>query len=352
MAYDIHDLKRMARVLSACSGVRNLTIWAIPSSQISLDTQLNPNLYPPTSYELRSSSQSVAGLQNLTNKLRPQRLAVLLDKPLHSLDVIHDPDSVEWTAAHPFSNFSPNFFSHLTHLSIVNRWTEWSTWFLMPPGYSSSSHTAATGISHERSLNPLRLFPRLTHLSLEIRVSNRSVTQQRGFTSLLPFPRYEGDNTLTHCVSRALTEILTNPELSSKLQVLLCILSFDDLPFLTARKIREQTLRGLNTTFGKERAQAPRSPFSVPAHPESDCWEPAGFTESSLGDRHCRLVFAHDREPFRDREAGSWKVFNMWRLAEEMVCRQKQERVLDSYGEFRPVVVLFSRVVISSPSLQ
>lgn len=279
IAYSTHDSELTARVLFFCDGIENLTIWVIPSHDHhhhhhrSLeDPSLGFHYYqdgiiPNLHYVSRGNRCST--LHSSLQRLRPKRLVLLIDEPIyHCAQIGMTPD------------FSLGLFSNLTHLFITNRWTEWSTW-------SWSWDTTSPSLS--RKNNPListcvfDFIPKLTHLSLEIQVGKWQISS----ASIRNFRKLVVDTSL------ALATILTSSQLSPHPPVLLCVLSFDQQPDITARMIKEQTNHHL--TLQLEDGSQYR------------------YIDDS------RLVFAYDKEPFSEREAGSPKVRDMWKNAEENV---------------------------------
>lgn len=319
IAYDTHDSERTARILSFCSGVENLTIWAIPSPDPT-DVQVNRGFHHHASlprvpqYTSLQFAASTLGLPNQLHALlhvfiydlRPKRLAILIDKPLYMSDTAQVPHLGWNTSHHPSPNFSLGLFTNLTHLSIVNRWTDWSTWSWKRDGTASRSHDIAP-----RQLSSLELLPRLTHLSLEIQVGKRLISREFGLPSN-PASLQHHNRKLAESVGLSLARILT----SSGLHVLLCILTFDDAPHSTAHTIKLETTNNITMLLGA------LEPTSLQVY--------GGANFTKLGDP--RLVFAYDKQPFREREAGSCKVWNMWKRAEEIVRLQMQGQVTDGYG--------------------
>lgn len=113
-----------------------------------------------------------------------------------------------------------------------------------------------------------------------------------------------------------------SPELKLRLRVLLCILSFDDTPYFTARSVKEEAIQNMTMLADELDVTSTRMSnldLSLPSR-----------INSRLGDP--RLVFAYDKDPFREREAGSYKVWSMWKRAEEIVRLQKQEYVAEPHG--------------------
>ncbi|KAJ3561648.1 hypothetical protein NP233_g10070 [Leucocoprinus birnbaumii] len=309
IAYDVHDFEWTARVLRFCSGVETLTIWAIPSHRahdIIHQTATSRNhpyqirqLHRPFQRSLLQNPTSYYNLlyDTFAHHLRPRHLAILIDEPLY---VQRLPYPTHLGLAPVMSpDFSLSLFSNLTHLSIVNRWTEWSAWVWSWNSPSPSKDPT----SHLRDLTFL---PKLTHLSFEIQVGKRL---SKGFfpipTATLSSPSSRRNQKLAEYIGHSLATILTSPEMSSHLHVLLCVLSFDEEPHYTARAIKEQTSHYLTSMLEADDSphlatpQFNRAPMRVVNDP--------------------RLVFACDREPFSEREAGSSKVWDMWKCAEEIV---------------------------------
>jgi hypothetical protein len=231
--------------------------------------------------------------------LRPKRLAILVDKPLYASI------QLDWTTTTSSPDFSLGLFDNLTHLSIVNKWTDWNAWIWNQDSIASLSHDIL------RYRIDSKCLPRLTHLSLEIQVARRSysgsflISSDHGST--------EPGRRLAESVGLSLARILA----SFELRVLLCIVTFDDFPLSTARLIREVTASNIEVLGALE--VLPFEPYR-------------GKRSAKIGDP--RLVFAHDRDPFREREAGSYKVWNMWKRAEEIVRLQIQGQVPDAYGQY------------------
>jgi hypothetical protein len=230
--------------------------------------------------------------------LRPKRLAILVDKPLYATI------QLDWTTTASSPDFSLGLFDNLTHLSIVNKWTDWNAWIWNQDSIASLSHDIL------RYRIDSKCLPKLTHLSLEIQVARRSYTNY--FQGPTNHVSVEPGRRLAESVGLSLARILA----SFELRVLLCIVTFDDLPLSTARLIREVTASNTEVLG------------SLEALPFEPC---RGKRSSKIGDP--RLVFAHDRDPFREREAGSYKVWNMWKRAEEIVRLQIQGQLPDTYGQ-------------------
>lgn len=311
-----------ARILSACSGVKTLTIWAIPSHR-TLDTnQTHPTNAIRQIRGLHLSPQSsmlpthhlyhlyCSLYDTLVNYVRPYHLAILIDNPLYTQ---RTPFPTQFDLAPVMSpDFSLGLFSNLTHLSIVNRWTEWCVWAWSWRPIPPQDETVALSSS-------LRFLPHLTHLSLDIQVGQRQISKT--FTpppsDSAPLQLNRNEKLAEH-LGLPLATILTSHELNSHLRVLLCILSFDDDFHRTAQVIREYTEHHLSILGdGHHSQRASRS--------------------RDLNNSDPRLVFAYDGEPFREREAGSSKVWDMWRHAEKMVDLQRSDRGAATDGQWTPI---------------
>ncbi|KAF7761226.1 hypothetical protein Agabi119p4_10635 [Agaricus bisporus var. burnettii] len=258
ISYDIYNSERAARILSACRGVDNLTIWAIPS----LDHVQTDHALPHYDHSLRVPDDGRAQLISsggppdqlralyrvFSDHLRPKRLAILVDKPLYATI------QLDWTTTTSSPDFSLGQYclNEPRHGSIPVAKRAFSNSFHLPSDHNSFEQPARR---------------------------------------------------LAESVGLSLARILA----SFKLRVLLCIVTFDDSPHSTARLIREVTASNIEVLGALE---------TLPLEP---CRRKLS---AKIGDP--RLVFAHDRDPFREREAGSYKVWNMWERAEEIVRLQMQ----------------------------
>ncbi|RDB22325.1 hypothetical protein Hypma_010492 [Hypsizygus marmoreus] len=154
ISYDFYD-SRTARIITACQGVTTLTFWVIPTSWPSTICR------PP--HEITEA----------LGPLRPKKLSVLLHGLLCS----------------PYPRFNTPFFERITHLSVINGWEDWSTWW----GFD--------------------LLPCLTHLSFELRVGPRCLEEKTAFV-----------------ISRVVQNILAR---CTHLRVCVLLLIFDSSPTST-----------------------------------------------------------------------------------------------------------------------
>ncbi|KAH0580266.1 hypothetical protein H2248_001782 [Termitomyces sp. 'cryptogamus'] len=158
ISYDIYD-DRTVRIISACRGVTSLTFWVIPTPW-------------PTSI-VQTQKKITAAL----NALRPRKLSVLLPSIIGS----------------PYPHFHLSFFENITHLSIVNKWEDWTMWW----GFEA--------------------LPCLTYLSFDLRVGPRLLHDKAGYT-----------------IALALHTILSGCD---HIRVCILLLIFDPSPTFTAAKI-------------------------------------------------------------------------------------------------------------------
>ncbi|KAF8885569.1 hypothetical protein CPB84DRAFT_1750157 [Gymnopilus junonius] len=280
--YSELDAQSVASILSACSGVKELTYWPASSNFSS-----KPHTHDPRSPfstktctvipQTIDSSQS-SDMRNLVH-LTPRKLSLLLQE------------------SHPiflFQSIKPiSFFSTITHLSIVNRWEEWTSW------------TEDTFAEH--------VLPRLQYLKFDFAVGpappedyeddSFDTTENNGVTSawikavtgtyVNPGKHYStifSDvgwsefTSKTERVAGALSRVLNNHAL---LRVCVIVLRFDSDGARTARII----------------SRLASSEFKTCTAPGS-----LGFD--------ARLVFAWEKEPFRYSYAHSMHDDMIWKCAE------------------------------------
>lgn len=158
ISYDIHN-DRTARIISACKGVTSLTFWVVPNTW-------NPSACLPH-----------PAIAAALDPLRPKKLSVLLHGVLGS----------------PYPRFHLPFFEQITHLSVMNKWEDWTTWW----GFE--------------------MLPCLTHLSFDLRVGPRAL-----------------DKNVARVVSYSIENILSR---CSRLQACVLSLTFDPFPTITANTV-------------------------------------------------------------------------------------------------------------------
>ncbi|KAG6908571.1 hypothetical protein DXG01_004129 [Tephrocybe rancida] len=157
-----HDLynNRTVRIISACQGVTTLTFWAIPpASRASI---------------IRIPQEQIAAA---LDPLRPQKLSALLHGVLGS----------------PYPNFHLSFFQRISHLSVIDKWEDWTTWW----GFE--------------------ILPCLTHLSFDFHVGPQSLDDDTAYT-----------------IAQAIHTVLSS---CLHLRVCVLVLIFDPSPSFTAAKI-------------------------------------------------------------------------------------------------------------------
>ncbi|KAF8057430.1 hypothetical protein FPV67DRAFT_1430191 [Lyophyllum atratum] len=158
ISYDIYN-DRIVRIITVCQGVTSLTFWVVPTTW-------------KTSCRLPHYEIAAA-----LDPLRPKKLSVLLHGVLGS----------------PYPRFDLSFFQKITHLSVINKWEDWTTWW----GFD--------------------LLPCLTHLSFDLRVGPRSLDDRTAYT-----------------IAQALHGVLSR---CTQLRVCVLLLIFDPLPGFTAATI-------------------------------------------------------------------------------------------------------------------
>ncbi|KAG6816060.1 hypothetical protein H0H87_008892 [Tephrocybe sp. NHM501043] len=159
ISYDIYN-DRTVRIITACQGVTSLTFWVIPT--------------PWQTSIVRIPHEEIAAA---LDPLRPQRLSVLLHGILGS----------------PYPQFHLSFFQRITHLSVINKWEDWTTWW----GFEA--------------------LPCLTHLSFDLRVGPRSL-----------------DDKVAYTIAQSLHAVLSR---CPHMRVCVLLLIFDPSPKFTAAKI-------------------------------------------------------------------------------------------------------------------
>ena len=262
----------VVEILSFCHGIVNFSYWAAPS--------------PPGRKPLNSSFLSIldrgADHSGFLNKVAPQRMSVYLhENHLYPLK----------------PHFNLAFFSSVTHLSILNSWEEWTMW----------THICSDTM------------PALTHIKFDMNVqrsrpsrpSNVGIQKFQSpelyFTKTLD--NWDEPEILTTSgflwldvklskVANTLTEVLNT---SRSLRVCILLLRFDADPTYTARFI---------TRLASQKFLGDR----VPAKTTDVC--AANWFDA-------RLVFAHEREPFRYTHASSEHEMKLWKSAETVVDSQR-----------------------------
>lgn len=197
---------------------------------------------------------------------------------------------------HPLKpHFNLVFFSSLTHLSILNSWEDWTTWNYI----SSDALPALTHIKfdlHVQGSRPCNIgVPNFQNSESESRKNLGWNEESMTPESLWPdikLPR----------VANTLTEVLNH---NRTLRVCILLLRFDTDPTYTAKVIAR--LASQKLFRGR-----------TPPKTDHDTCAPHWFDP--------RLVFAHEREPFRYSHAHSKHEMMLWKSAETIVNSQKPVR--------------------------
>ncbi|KAF8152562.1 hypothetical protein B0H34DRAFT_120992 [Crassisporium funariophilum] len=255
------DGPSVLEILSVCRGVVDLSYWATPNSETGHKVRGSHII----TYPHPSSFHTDFGLAVCS--LAPRKLSVLLHEEHVS----------------PFKpQFNDPFFSSVTHLSIVNKWEDWTSW---------------KGISSET-------MPNLTHIKFDLNVGNRHNPDDRSNACM------KSTTGATSCpggtvtspwldklskVANALSDILNH---RPSLQVCVLLLRFDSEPAQTARFL--------------SRLAGPNFPGCIHV----------GFDP--------RLVFVWEKESFRYNYAHSVQESMVWRSAETVIKAQRQLSGTDS----------------------
>ncbi|KIM37404.1 hypothetical protein M413DRAFT_273937 [Hebeloma cylindrosporum] len=244
----------------------------------------------PTKVKLRTGNiDSTKFALRTLSRISPRRLSV----------VLHE--------AHPIFTFQPyfsnTFFASVTHLSILNRWEEWSSW-------AGSRISSAT-------------MPHLTHLKFDLAVGEApeetdSLTRWLQTVTDSPPPMKQhhanccgtdGEDALRiwgfkmNKISTALSSVLINAPF---LRVCVVILRFDASPVRTAKAISRRLV----------------IPREVRASGGDLMWDdPRQFSNSKGFDP--RLVFAWEKEVFRFSQAHSIHEAKIWKSSEAVVKAQR-----------------------------
>lgn len=248
-------------ILSVCRGIINFSYWATtcPSARQS----------PITKFK------------HTSGQVAPQRMSVLLHE----------------NHIYPLKpHFNLAFFSSVTHLSILNSCEEWTTWTHI----SSDAMPALTHIKFDMNVQRSRPSRPCNMNIWNFRNSGLDSAKNDSWDQPQILMTWESprwlDNTLCR-VANTLTEVLNN---SHTLRVCILVLRFDANPDHTVKFITylaSQKLLGARLLLKTD----------VPA---ADWFDP-------------RLVFAHEREPFRYSHAHSKHEMNLWKSAEAKVNSQR-----------------------------
>lgn len=275
----------------------------------------SPSLSPPsTSYEPLGHRREPTKVKLRTGNIDSTKFAL---RTLHTLSRISPRRlSLVLHEAHPIFTFQPcffnTFFASVTHLSILNRWEEWSSW-------------AGGGISSAT-------MPHLTHLKFDLAVGEApeetdSLTRwlQTVTDSPPPMKQYEnycgtdGEDARRiwdlkmNRISTALSSVLNDAPF---LLVCVVILRFDTNPARTAKAISRRLVvprgvRAIDGVFGGEFNPANMGDVNDPRQ---------GYSSKGFDPR---LVFAWEKEVFRFSHAHSIHEAKIWKSSEAVVRAQR-----------------------------
>ena len=250
----------VVEILSVCRGIVNFSYWATPSLSVQ----------QPSS----SRFMPIYGDGGSLNEVTPQRMSVLLHE----------------NHIYPLKpHFNLAFFSAVTCLSILNSWEEWTTWTHI----CSDVMPALTHIKFDMNVQRSGQ-SRSSNMGIETDLTRNNLYSWNELEVLTTPESLRLDMKLSR-VANTLTEVLKN---CPTLRVCILVLRFDTDPTYTAKIIirhASQKLLG-NPVLAKTAT--------------------AGWFDS-------RLVFAHEREPFRYSHAHSKHEMKLWKSAEAIVDSQR-----------------------------
>ena len=250
-------------ILSVCRGIVNFSYWVTPS----LRQSLSPRFI--------SIFDEGAGRRGHPEEIAPQKMSVLLHE----------------NHIYPLKpHFNLVSFSRVTHLSILNSWEEWTAWTHI----FSDAMPALTHIKFDLNVQSMPSRP----INMRIQDSEPDLTKNLGgWNEVLTTPASWWLGIKLSNVANTLSEVLEN---SRTLRVCILVLRFDTDPTNTAKIIAHLASGKLSggRAFAKTSGGA------------------ASWFDS-------RLVFAHEREPFRYSYAHSKHETTLWKSAEAIVNSQR-----------------------------
>ncbi|KAF9482877.1 hypothetical protein BDN70DRAFT_929682 [Pholiota conissans] len=305
------DPMDVVTLLSSCRGIKNLSYWPLvhtsggssSSSSGYSGTPLRPDPWqrrtpsPPLYHTLGHRRETRAKISKFVTSvalhniehIAPRRVSLLLSET-HPIHIFHP-------------TFQTPFFASVTHLTISNRWEEWTSW----------AGGAITSFS----------MPHLTHVKLDLAVGQappEDVSRSRarwlntvtdGWSSTEEScPSDEEKEALTawtrkiNRVASTLSDILDHTQF---LSVLILVLRFDSNPTRTAKQIS----RLLSARSNDSHMSGTFASIDALGSPEPG----PGFDS--------RLVFAWEKEPFRYCHAHSAYEKKMWHAAETVTNSQR-----------------------------
>lgn len=256
------ETQLIVEILSVCRGIVNFSYWATPSYSVRQPLNQRPI----------SMFDEGAGHNGSLNEVAPQRMSVLLHE----------------NHIYPLKpHFNLVFFSRVTHLSILNNWTEWTTWTHI----CSDAMPALTHIKFDLNSRPSNMGIQTCHHS------EFGITKNLDSCDEISPPESLLLEIKLSRVAKTLSEVLNNTQ---TLCVCILVLRFDTDPSHTAKVIARLTSKNLPGT-------------RVPAKTDV----------SAVNWFDSRLVFAHEREPFRYSHAHSQHEMKLWKSAETIVNSQR-----------------------------
>ena len=283
------ESQTVVEILSVCRGIINFSYWATPTTPFVQQQQQ----HPPSPRFLSIFDQGTGYSGRPPNEVSPQRMSVLLHE----------------NHIYPLKpHFNLVFFSSVTHLSILNSWEDWTTWTHI----CSDAMPALTHIKFDmnvqrnnRSSRPGMMIQNIQNLELDWtmhssrRGSNSSLSSSSSSSSSSQVSTTSGSSLIKLSrVANTLSEVLNNCQ---ALRVCILLLRFDADPSYTAKFI---------TRFASQKVLGDRV-----LSDKTDV-RAANWFDS-------RLVFAHEREPFRYSHAHSRHEIELWKSAETMVNSQR-----------------------------
>lgn len=330
------DTDSLVTLLTICRGVVNLSYWpstgnayvALPgyntsSRLLGTPTPWNSHTHSIAAPNLSSSPLSTRQVTKIhvpavteyfffdlhsSSRIAPRRLSAML----------HD--------SHPLFIFRPrfegsSFFADVTHLSVLNRWEEWTAW-----------------AGHRMNAEAL---PRLTHLKFDLAVGQAPESEKprslspscsRWLETVTvtgsPCPSPTGSErkmSSSECawtskiasVANAISDVLNR---NRSLIVCVLVLRFDSNPARTARLISSAAASKMTCT--SERSPSPRHTMDTVLY-DSDDMDVDVQSSDTPPALDPRLVFAWEKESFRYNYAHSEHEKIMWKSAESIAKAQR-----------------------------
>ncbi|PPQ86565.1 hypothetical protein CVT25_006157 [Psilocybe cyanescens] len=328
------DTDSLVTLLAVCRGVVNLSYW--PSSANAYADLPGNNkgsqlLGTPTPWNSHSHSTTAPNLSSAPLSIRQARKiharAAVTDYfffDLHNSSHISPRKlSVMLHDSHPLFIFRPrfegsSFFADVTHLSVLNRWEEWTAW-------------AGRRMSTEA-------LPRLTHLKFDLAVGQAPESERpRSLSpscsrwletvtdSSCPSP-IRSERTISTAdawtnkiasVANAISGVLNR---HTSLIVCILVLRFDSNPERTAKLISNAVASRM--VYTRAPLLSPRESVQS-VHCDQDKMDLDIESPDSPPTLDPRLVFAWEKESFRYNYAHSEQERAIWKSAEEIAQSQR-----------------------------